>query len=201
MNQSGAQRVIPIILVLIIVAVCIAALVSLGRTIFSGQSAPTAPQTSAEDLSLTSTLADRSVRMSVRGPIVADENFHSYTIAISPSSRNLTTKSGYMGNELDNNNLPNTVRSYEEFVYALDQAGLMDGTPFTGDEDDTRGLCANGYLYTFEQRKGNDTIKRLWTTTCTKPKGSLKATLSTVRRLFQQQIPDYSKLLSKIDFS
>jgi hypothetical protein len=206
MNRSGLQRLIPIILVLIIVIVAIAALVSLGRTLFSGDesTSPTpivgVPKETPQD-ALKSTLADRSVRMTVRGPIVADEKFHSYRITASPNSRNMTTYVGYLKTEVTNEQLENNIPAYEQFVNALSRADLMEGTPLTGDANDTRGACATGTVYEFEVRQGNNTIQKLWTSTCKSTPGSLKASLVTVRRLFQLQIPDYSKLLSAINFS
>lgn len=206
MNRSGIQRIIPIVLVLIIVIVAIAALVSLGRTLFSGDSTSPSPapagiaKESPQD-ALKSTLADRSVRMTVRGPIVANENFHSYRITATPNSRNMTTYVGYVGTEVANEQLDNNIPAYTQLVYALSRAGLMDGTPLTGDVNDTRGVCATGTVYEFEVRQGNNTIQNLWTSTCKSSVGSLKASLSQVRRLFQLQIPDYSKQLSKIHLS
>lgn len=200
MNRSGLQRLVPIILVLIIVGLAIAAMVSLGRMIFSGGSStspsPTPVNSGKEEL--TKTLANRSVRMSVRGPLVANENFRSYTITVSPDARNMTTTTGYDKKELDNEQLPNTSQAYGQLVYALGRAHLMDGTPLSGDANDTRGVCATGMLYEFEVLQGNNTVQKLWTSTCAGSKGSLKASLSQVTKLFQLQIPDFSILAGKV---
>ncbi len=203
MNRSGLQRLVPIILVLIVIALAIAALVSLGRTFFGGDdsSSPSPTPVNTGKQALTSTQADRSVRMTVRGPIVADENFHSYTITASPDARNMTTYTGYTDKEVDNEQLQNTHKAYEQFVYALSRANLMEGTPLSGADNDTRGICATGYLYEFEVLQGDNSVQKLWTSTCTGSPGSLKANLQQVTSLFRSQIPDYSKLLSKINFS
>lgn len=201
MDRSGIRRIVPILLVLIIVGLVIAALVSIGRTFFGGGGAspsPT-PQVNVGKQALTSTLADRSVRMSVRGPLVADENFHSYTVTVAPDSRNLTTYQGYSGQAIDTSQLANTPVSYEQFVHALDRARLMDGTPLTGDANDTRGICATGMLYQFEVLQGSNVVQSLWTSTCAGSPGSLKANLPQVQRLFTAQIPDAVKLTSKIN--
>lgn len=201
MDRSGIQRLVPIILVFIIVVLAVAALVSLGRTLFGGSSAPQTPQVNSGKQALTNTLANRSVRMNVRGPIVARENFHTYSITVSPDTRNLTTYKGYLGDEVDNDQLENDTQAYTQFVYALSRARLMEGTPLKGDANDTRGICATGYLYEFEVRQGDNAIQKLWTTSCNGSPGSLKANLNQVLSLFRLQIPDYSKLLSKINFS
>jgi hypothetical protein len=113
----------------------------------------------------------------------------------------MTTYRGYLKEQVDNEQLSNNLQAYEQLVYALNRAKLMDGTPLSGDANDTRGLCANGTLVEFEVRQGSNSIQKLWTTSCTGSKGSLKANLTQVSRLFQQQIPDFSKLLSKISLS
>ncbi len=199
MDRSGLQRLIPIILVLIITVVAVAALISLGRTLFSGEGAQTTkPPVNTGKEALTSTLADRSVRMSLRGPIVADENFHSYTITVGPDVRNLTTYRGYLREQLTNEQITNNTKAYEQFVHALSRATLMDGTPLSGDANDTRGICAAGSLYEFEVLQGTNVVQKLWTTTCSGSKGSLKANLSQVNKLFQLQIPDFNAVVSKI---
>lgn len=204
MDRSGVSRLIPLILVVIVVVIAVAALVSLGRALFGGGASPSPSQTPPVNTgkqALTSTLADRSVRMTARGPLVADENFHGYSITVSPDKRVMTTYVGYGGKQVDSSDLGNTTAAYEQFVYALDKAKLMEGTPLSGGADDTRGLCATGNLYEFEVRQGDNTIQRLWTSTCKGAPGSLKANLSQVSNLFKQQIPDFSKLAGKIRLS
>lgn len=136
--------------------------------------------------------------MSVRGPLVADENFRSYTITISPDSRNMTTASGYGREEVDSEQLRNTSQAYTQFVHALSRANLMEGTPLSEDANDTRGVCATGYLYEFEVMQGDNTVQKLWTTTCAGSRGSLRANLTQVTRLFQVQIPQYAELVRAV---
>jgi hypothetical protein len=190
----------PVILVLIVVGIAIAALISLGRAMFSGGGAEPslAPVNSGKD-ALTKTTADRSVKMTVRGPIVAQENFHSYMIKVTPDSRNMTTYKGYLSEEVDSDKLDNNVQAYTQFVYALSRANLMEGTPLSGDANDTRGVCANGTVYEFEVLQGDKSVQKLWTSTCKGSQGSLKANLAQVSRLFRLQIPDFSKLAEKIN--
>lgn len=201
MNRSGLQRLVPIVLVLIIVVLAVAALVSLGRSMFGGDHEQAKPLVNEGKQALVSTLADRSVRMTVRGPIVADENFNGYSITISPDARNMTVYKGYGKQQVDDDALSNTTQAYTQFVYALNRANLMKGKPLSGDANDTRGICATGYLYEFEVRQGDNTVQDLWTTTCSGSPGSLDANLAQVMSLFRLQIPDYSNLLNKIHLS
>src|SRR4051812_42850476 len=126
MVNYRTSRILPIILVIVIVIIAVAAIVSLARVIFfSGESTPAVVDASRD--ALVSTTAGRSVSMTVRGPIVADEEFHSYQIDISPTSREIKTYKGYLDSITASSSLTNSVAAYEQFVYALDKADLADG--------------------------------------------------------------------------
>jgi hypothetical protein len=198
MYRGNASRIVPIILVLIIIAITIAALVSAGRAIFGGnQTSDTQPDIGHS--ALINTSADRSVRMTVRGPIVADENFRSYQVTLDSSSRVLTTYSGYIDQTLDSKIYSNSSKAYEEFVYALDKANFMKGDELKDEKNDTRGICATGKVYQFEVLQNNSTVKQLWTSTCKGSPGSFKGSVSQIESLFLKQIPDNKSLLDKID--
>ncbi|HRN90536.1 MAG TPA: hypothetical protein PK265_02575 [Candidatus Saccharibacteria bacterium] len=199
MASYKSSRIIPIALILIITAIAIAALVSLARVIFFSEgtsSGPTNVDISRE--ALLDTSADRSVRMIVRGSIVADESFRSYQITVSPSARNLTTYTGYLDNQIDSINLGNNIPAYEQFVYALDKADLSNGTELSGSQNDLRGVCATGKVYEFQILKADKSIKSLWTSTCKGSRGSLDASVSQLTDLFTSQIPDAKATINKI---
>jgi hypothetical protein len=198
MYRGNSSRIVPILLVLIVIAIAIAALVSAGRAIFGGSQAPQAQVDVGRDALLNTSLS-RSVRMTVRGSIVADENFRSYQVTVNPADRSLTTYSGYLDQSLTSKQYGNNAKAYEEFVYALDKANLMKGESLTGDKDDTRGLCATGNVYEFEVLDNNSVVKRLWTTTCKGSVGSLKASVTQLETLFHNQIPDSRAILRTID--
>lgn len=194
MYKSRSTRIFPIIIVILVVALVIAALVSLGQLLFSGPS-NTKNDQEVSKTELLNTASDAHVVMSVRGPLVANENLRTYTIDVSPSSRSLTTYRGYNGEQLANRQLTNNTTAYEELVYALDRVGFMNGTPLEGDKDDTRGICATGRLYEFSVMRGTRSVKHLWTSTCSGSRGSLRANREQVQRLFERQIPDSSVLI------
>ncbi len=202
MYRGNSSRIVPIILVLVVIAIVIAALVSLGRAIFGGGESPTDPaQVDVGHEALINTSPNRSVRMTVRGPIVADEDFRSYQITISPSSRVLVTYSGYLNQMLSSKEYPNNKKAYEELVYSLDKAEMMKGDELPDEKDDTRGICATGNVYEFEVLTDNSTVKRLWTSTCKGSPGSFKASVSQVQNLFTKQIPDSRELLKDVKLS
>lgn len=199
MYKSNSSRVLPIVLLLIIIAIAVAALVSVGRAIFGGDNAATPAQVDTSEQTLLNTSVTHSVRMTVRGPIVADENFRSYQITVSPTSRSLITYSGYLDQLIDSKQLSNNTEAYTQFVYALNRANMVKGTPLTGDKDDMRGVCATGDVYMFETLDSGNSVKDLWTSTCSGSKGSFKASVPQVQNLFLQQIPDSDQLLKAID--
>lgn len=198
MYRGNASRIVPIVLVLIVVAIAIAALVSVGRAIFGGDTQSNQTQADVGHDALVNTSADRSVRMTVRGPIVADENFRSYQVNIDSSSRTLTTYSGYLDQSIDMKQYGNNVKAYEELVFALDKANMMKGDELKDSANDTRGICATGKVYQFEVLQNNSTVKRLWTSTCRGSSGSFKASVAQVEGLFLKQIPDSKAMLDKI---
>lgn len=197
MYRGNSSRILPIILIIIVIAIAVAALVSVGKAIFSGGDTPATPDTSQQ--ALLNTSVSYSVRMTVRGPIVADENFRSYRIAISSSDRQLTTYSGYLDQTIDSIHLGNNVAAYDQFVHALDKANFMVGTSLAEDKDDTRGICATGRVYEFEVLNDSSIVKHLWTSSCKGSLGSFRSSVSQVQNLFLQQIPDNKASLSKID--
>jgi len=199
MARFTPTRLIPIALVLIIVIVAIAALVSLTRAVFfSGSATPATTKVDTSESALLSTDPDRSVRLTVRGPIVADESFHSYQITITPSSRSLSTYTGYLDAQVDGVTLGNNTPAYTQFVYALDKANLVKGKALSDDKNDTRGVCATGRVYQFDVMKDGTSIKNLWTSTCSGSTGSLDANVSQLTNLFDAQIPTAQALIRKI---
>jgi hypothetical protein len=198
MVNYRTSRILPIILVVVIIIIAIAAIVSLARVVFfsGGSNAPVVTDVSRE--ALLNTSSGRSVSMTVRGPIVADEEFHSYKIEISASARQLSTFKGYLSTVVDRTNLGNNVAAYEEFVHALDKADLADGTELEGDRNDVRGICATGRVYEFSIIDGTSTVKRLWTSTCKGSSGSLDASVNQLTELFVNQIPGSEALIKKV---
>lgn len=197
MTKPKFSRIIPIALILIIVAVSIAALVSLARTVFfSGTIAQKSVDISKE--SLLNTSVNYSVALIVRGPIVANESFSSYQIKVAPNSRSLTVYSGYLNQISNNIVLDNNIPAYEQFVYALDKANMGKGTELSGNKNDLRGICASGFVYEYKILKSDSSIKSLWSSSCSGSRGSLDASVNQLNKLFMAQIPDSSDIINKI---
>lgn len=196
MEKYKTRRIIIIVVSFFAFAIAIAGLISIARMLFfsGGDTA----QISASQSALISTTADRSVSLTVRGPIVADETFRSYQIKITPNERKLSVLKGYVGQEINSVKLTNNIPAYEQFVYAINKANMMRGTELTGDANDLRGICASGRVYTFQILKNNTTEKTLWTSSCSSARGSVKANLDSLTKLFDDQVPQFSKLTADL---
>jgi hypothetical protein len=199
MAKYKNSRILPTILVVVIVIIAIVALISGARAIFFSGSSTKDEVTDTTVASLLSTSVSSSVSMSVRGPIVADEDFHSYRIVISPTSRQITTYNGYLGTVIAQQTLGNNTAAYEEFVNALNLAKMTAGNePKDEENNDVRGICATGKLSEFSILSNDMSVETLWTSTCDGSKGTLRASAAQLSNLFIAQIPDSEKLIRAV---
>lgn len=182
---------------LIIIVLIIVAVVAIGRAIFSGGGdTPATTETDQGRTELLKTSDDHSVSLTVRGPIIADEDFKSYQIVVAPSSREMNVYKGYLDESERSKKLDNNTKAYEQFVYALDKANMMKGTEPSDEElNDLRGICATGYVYEYAVRINSDSVKHLWTSTCDGSKGTLQASVDQLNSLFLNQVPDAKDLI------
>lgn len=201
MYRGNKPRIIPILIAILIIGAIIAGLVSLGRMIlFPGAGGDTDSQSTTEPTlreEVLNTDSDRSVRYTVRGAIIADENFRSYQIVVSPTERRITEYRGYLDTITASRTFPNNQTAYDEFVHALDKAEIS----VTRDvkDEDMRGVCAtNGRLYVFETFRGNRATNTIWTSTCSGSPGTMKAKPGQIHALFTNQIPDFQPMFDKV---
>lgn len=190
MANYRTSRILPTVLTIIIIIVVIAGFVALARVVFTGSASKSQETVDVSKQNLLDSADGRAVRMVVRGPIVADEDFRSYSITISPSSREYQAYTGYLDVVTNQETLPNNTVAYEEFVNALNKANMVAGTPLEGDKNSTLGVCATGKVYEFSLLNAGDTEEMLWTSTCSGSKGSLRASATQLSQLFLNQIPN-----------
>lgn len=195
MTSYRTSRTLPTILTVIIIIVAIAGLVALARLLFSGaSSSDSTEEVNTARQSLLTTSDGHAVRMTVRGPIVADEDFRSYQITISPNNRTFEAYTGYLDTVTSSEKLTNNTAAYEQFVNALDKARLGTGRQLSGEDNNVAGVCATGRVYEFSIMNGGSTDAYYWTSTCSGSAGSLKANVTQVSALFLSQIPDSSTI-------
>lgn len=198
MANYRTSRIIPTILTVVVIIVAIAGIVALARLVFTGSATKTDAIVDTSQQDLLSTADGRSVSMTVRGPIVADEDFRSYRITISPSSRQFEAFTGYLDAVTDQQTLSNNTAAYDQFVHALDKANLVAGKPFEGDKNNVLGICATGKVYEFNVLNTGTSSEMLWTSTCGGSPGSLKASATQLSQLFLNQIPDSSNITASL---
>lgn len=198
-RRNSFSRFVPILLVIVITIVAVAAVIAIGRALFGGNKSDQKDKNiNAGQIALLSTDEGRAVRLTVRGPIVANENFRSYSVIVSPSSRQITTYEGYLDKEISQKKLDNNVKAYTELVYALDKRKMMNGTQLTEQQNDLRGICASGKVYKFETLSDNSVVKSLWTSDCSGSKGSAQANVNEILDMFLKQIPEGKKMAAGI---
>ncbi len=193
MQRNSGPKLLPLFIILVVVVIAVVGVVSIGRAVFfSGDDTQTTDEPSEPGRTqLLDTSVGQSVRMSVRGPLVSEEEFTSYKIEVAPSAREYVVYGGYLDEVESRRSLDNTQPAYEEFVYALDKANLMKGeVPADDDQNDLRGICATGYVYEYSVISGESPVKRLWTSSCDGSKGTLDASLEQINNLFYDQIPE-----------
>ncbi len=201
MYRGSGPKIVPLIIAVLVVALIIAALVSVGRMLFTGggsgdSAAPTEDSGTLRD-AVVNTGDARAVRLTVRGPIVADENFRSYQITVAPAFRTYTLYSGYLDQVVDERTFTNNKQAYEEFVYALDKAAI--GKTRDADDADFRGVCATqGIAFKFDALNDNDVKQSAWTSTCKGSKGTMGSNIAQIHALFGNQIPNFKAQFNKI---
>ena len=194
MANYRTSRILPTVLTIIVIVIAIAGLVALARLLFTGSSSTAVSEFQTQQQGLLNTDEGRAVSMTVRGPIVADEDFRSYQVIISPTQRKFTAYTGYLDVITDQQTLGNNTAAYGQFVNALNKANMVAGTPFSGEKNNVLGVCATGKVYEYRTLKDSDDQTMLWTSTCSGSPGSLKASSTQLSRLFLNQIPDGSNI-------
>ena len=147
---------------------------------------------------VTNVTTGRSVRMTVYGPIVADEDRESYEITVTTSNRRFAAYKGYTQSQVASSDYDNTYEGYQQFVYALSRVGFDKERALGDVENDDRGACATGKKYVYELFDNGDQIKRVWTTTCSGSRGSFARASDAVKSLFIKQIPDFTTAIKPL---
>lgn len=191
MYRGSGPRIFPLIVIVLVAALVIAAVVSIGRFLFVGNTSSVV-KTAHDGIAAVvyDTSDSRAVRWTVRGPIVAKEKFQSYQITVSPTQRTYTTYIGYLDQVVTTHTYDNNRQAYEQFVYALGKADIA--TTRVAADSDMRGVCAtHGLAFMFETIADTKADNSEWTSTCAGSKGTMTAKPVQIQALFTNQIPDF----------
>jgi hypothetical protein len=159
---------------------------------FSG--GPESSQAPLSDYANTDTL----VRLTVDGRIVSEQDHRAYQITVGRSEVRVETLKGYEYEALETRTYQNNSESYNNFLRAIDLAGFARGVD-DAENNDERGVCADGQRYVFEIMRGTSEIQRYWATTCG-GQGTFRGNADGVKMLFDRQIPniDRSKTVGRL---
>lgn len=140
-----------------------------------------------------------SAVLTTQGEVVGEDQRRAIRIVVNQDERRLEILSGY-GEAVERaSTFANTHAAFETFLVALDQAGF-DAKRETA-IDDERGACPLGRRYIYELKEHSQELVRLWNTSCGKRLGTFDGNSTTIRRLFEQQIPDYRKAVRGVELS
>ena len=193
MYRGSRPRILPVFVTIVVVVIVIAVAVTLVRSMLQGGTPndnQQSDQAQKQTLQMAAVSQDttRSVRWTVRGPIVADEKFKSYQIVITPTARTYTVYNGYLDKVESQKTYDNNATAYEQFTYALDKA-----------DSDIRGVCAtHGLVSKFETVNGATADHTVWGSTCKDSPGTLGADPLKVHALFVNQIPEFKPSFNNI---
>lgn len=142
---------------------------------------------------------DAQVRLTIDGPINADQIHQQVQIIVSNISSTFKQIQGYQGNVVNQKSYASNVNAYTNFLAALGHAGFTSGTNNPALKNEM-GYCPLGSRYIFELQQDGQDIERFWSTSCGSPKtyaGNTGLTLT----LFQAQIPDYNALTTNLSIN
>ena len=189
MKRGGPTRLGIGLMVLVVATVMIGGLVWVGKTFFGGQNTSNSETVSAGQKLLDKPTTQTTVRLSVRGPITAQEAHYSIALTINANSRNLVIWRGYDGTIITQENLTNSSGSFNDLLAALNRAGMMKENKNAADTAN-QGICAVGQVIQFEVLDGEKSTQKLWTTSCQELQGNFDGLTANVIDLFLDQVPD-----------
>lgn len=164
---------------------------SIARSIFASDTPENVEQAEEQSAIVRET---NVARFTVSGPVVASKEHRSYTVEVNPNVVVITLYSDYGQKELDQKSYKNNEQAYSVFLSALDVAEVTSRISGTNEEDDLlfEGQCSTGRRYIVAL---DDQLVR-WSVSCNSQSGTIaKSNMSTIRRLFNEQVPDIEEIL------
>lgn len=132
------------------------------------------------------------IRLTISGPVVADEKHESLKIEITPSSRQLTLYKTYSDKEAKNIRLGNNKGAFTALSRALDKAGFTQGNRKYADAKYS-GECSVGRVYRLEYMQDGETKSDLWSTSCRSGKESFGGNIASILYLLRSQFPSFAE--------
>ena len=131
-----------------------------------------------------------AVTLTTVGRVVGDDEHRSVRVTVSANERRIEILSGYNQNVISSQSYANTQAAYETFLSALGGQGFIRSKETN--VTDSRSVCPTGVHYEYRVTVGSEQKSNLWAVSCDRT-GTFNGRGSTIRQLFQRQIPDYSQ--------
>lgn len=145
-----------------------------------------------------------TVSFKTEGVINGNEQHRSIRMTVSKDSRTIEILGGYQGSVIKSQVYGNSKEAYKPFLASLELAGFTkekkNPTIFNPE-----GQCPLGNKYFLSSTGIPNVPSSLWSSTCSAggygggTMGTFDGTLSTIRTLFQDQIPDYRTITSGVN--
>lgn len=186
-----------IAVILIIIFAIVGSVVILGRGGNNGDR----KASSASKSTQLATYADKesaSVSWTMQGRIVGEDQFRAVRVTVTRHTRTVEILNGY-GDTIERKaDYSNTTEAYQTFMRALDLANF--GRERTVKIADERGMCPLGSRYIYRLQDANKEVMRTWSDSCLTADGPFAGNASLISQLFKNQIPDYSKFTTGVQF-
>ena len=140
-----------------------------------------------------------TVSFTTDGIVNADELHRSIRITVSNSQMTLDVLQGYNPRVIQSKSYQNNQEAYTVFLKAINSYGFLAKYKTPKVSSDERGQCPLGYRYILDLNQDGDDLSRAWGSTCGSKIGTSSGAISTLRQLFENQIPDYDKLVGQVN--
>ena len=138
-----------------------------------------------------------SAVFTTRGKLVGQDERRAIRISVNQDERRLEILSGYEEAVERAQVYPNTHAAFENFLIAMDLLGYNRSR--VSSIEDERGACPTGKTDIYELKEYSQQMVRLWDSSCGGKLGTMAGSDATIRKLFEEQIPDYSKQIKDVD--
>jgi hypothetical protein len=177
--------------------IVIAIVVILGVLIFRPHSNTPSSSETIEAALTDVASSDAVVNFEQDGQTTGDEAHRSIKISVGRDSRTLVIYTGYEGQVISYQTFANNSNAFKAFLAGLQTSGYLLERHSSLD-DNYLGQCPLGIRYIFTNINIKNAPDLLWTTSCGLRTGTFGGNFSTVQRLFTNQIPNYSQLVSGV---
>lgn len=179
----------------ILISLGVVLLIIFGIVIFNSGGSKTVKTPTAKTIKLLdyATNTNASVQYTVEGPINSLELHRTIQITITPVDRTVTLFTGYQGQSLGGQTLPNDKNSYREFLEALNRASFLAERKLPNGVT-VNAICPAGSRSHFKLVEGSKDLVNRWSASCNK--GSFGGNLPLTINLFKSQIPNYGKVIT-----